>query len=377
VLKNLQFPYSENRNISVQIFEQAEQLDALWERFAQQDLFLQKPFLYHIEKNLKNELKPVYVKLFENDIPVGIVYAQIITFNSTFFNENTNENFLKKLQKNGIYCLLDFTQVKLLVIGNIYLTGQHGFSIASEFDTNIILDNVVKIICKQFKTKASIIKDIEPNALQIKGYSNIEVQPNMIFFNPNWSSFDDYLMALNSKHRVKAKKILGLGKELHLERLNHMNHEISETLYQLYLKMIANANYNLSKINRQYLHDLFYMENAHIYTIQLHGKIEAFFAYFNNGKYATAHYLGYNTELKNNVALYHNILFFLIQCTIHDKFEKMIWARTALEIKSSVGAKPETTSIIIRHENKYINACIAKGLQLFKQENWVERHPFK
>jgi hypothetical protein len=107
------------------------------------------------------------------------------------------------------------------------------------------------------------------------------------------------------------------------------------------------------------------------------GKLKHFFAYFNNGKYATAHYLGYNTALKNNVALYHNVLFFLVKCTIQDGFDYMIWARTALEIKSSVGAKPVKTSILIRHENKYLNACLQKGIQLFTQENWIERHPFK
>jgi hypothetical protein len=376
-LKEAHFIYKDNETIQIRIFNSIQNVDKEWEALAAQDYFLQPAFLSNIEMQLKEVLVPNYITIYHQNKIIGIIYTQLITFNAQFFNENVKENFLVKLQKNSLYCLLDWIQTKLLVVGNIYLTGQHGFIIDNAFDKNFILNNVVKTLSKHLKTRVSIIKDIQVNELNIDGYNQIEVQPNMIFYNKNWTNFDDYLNALNSKHRVKAKKIISLGSTLQLEKLQTMNSAISQTLYDLYLKMIENASYNLSKINKNYIEQLFYLENAHIYTVKLNGQIEAFFAYFNNGKYATAHYLGYNTALKNNVALYHNVLFFLVKCTIQDGFDYMIWARTALEIKSSVGAKPVKTSILIRHENKYLNACLQKGIQLFTQENWIERHPFK
>jgi predicted N-acyltransferase len=279
-LKEAHFIYKDNETIQIRIFNSIQNVDKEWEALAAQDYFLQPAFLSNIEMQLKEVLVPNYITIYHQNKIIGIIYTQLITFNAQFFNENVKENFLVKLQKNSLYCLLDWIQTKLLVVGNIYLTGQHGFIIDNAFDKNFILNNVVKTLSKHLKTRVSIIKDIQVNELNIDGYNQIEVQPNMIFYNKNWTNFDDYLNALNSKHRVKAKKIISLGSALQLEKLQTMNSAISQTLYDLYLKMIENASYNLSKINKNYIEQLFYLENAHIYTVKLNGQIEAFFRIF-------------------------------------------------------------------------------------------------
>ena len=63
---------------------------------------------------------------------------------------------------------------------------------------------------------------------------------------------------------------------------------------------------------------------------------------------------------------------------IDHNFESIVYARTAMEIKSSIGAKPEPMSMYIKHTNPLLNS----GLQsIFKfmspEQKWEERNPFK
>jgi hypothetical protein len=63
---------------------------------------------------------------------------------------------------------------------------------------------------------------------------------------------------------------------------------------------------------------------------------------------------------------------------IENGFERIIFGRTALEIKSSVGATPVHMSGFIFHTNKLINRFI--GTIFTKLEptlQWQQRHPLK
>ena len=61
-----------------------------------------------------------------------------------------------------------------------------------------------------------------------------------------------------------------------------------------------------------------------------------------------------------------------------NQFKKIIFGRTALEIKSSIGAKPITMSGFLYHKNKWINKYIDKIFKNLEPELvWQQRHPFK
>jgi hypothetical protein len=67
----------------------------------------------------------------------------------------------------------------------------------------------------------------------------------------------------------------------------------------------------------------------------------------------------------------------MIAYSINKKFKKIIFARTALEIKSSVGAKPYDMFGLMKHENKIINYFMPKLFKYFEPEvHWIERNPF-
>ena len=76
--------------------------------------------------------------------------------------------------------------------------------------------------------------------------------------------------------------------------------------------------------------------------------------------------------------LYLNMLYNMTQFGIENQFKKIIFGRTALEIKSSIGAKPVIMSGFIYHTNKWINRILPKIFpNLEPSLVWQQRHPFK
>jgi hypothetical protein len=52
------------------------------------------------------------------------------------------------------------------------------------------------------------------------------------------------------------------------------------------------------------------------------------------------YFLGYDDSIQREKMLYLNMLYDMIAYSINKGFKEIIFARTALEIKSSVGARP-------------------------------------
>jgi hypothetical protein len=89
-------------------------------------------------------------------------------------------------------------------------------------------------------------------------------------------------------------------------------------------------------------------------------------------------FLGYNKEENLHSQLYLNTLFDIIKQGIESKFSKINFSRTALEIKSSVGAVPQEMCCYMKHRSNFSNKFIRPILDYLNPEiEWVPRHPFK
>ena len=83
---------------------------------------------------------------------------------------------------------------------------------------------------------------------------------------------------------------------------------------------------------------------------------------------------------KINISSFLNkkIFFIIIIKEQKNLIEEIIFGRTALEIKSSIGAKPVMMSGFIFHSNKLINRYIGKIFEKLEPPiEWQQRHPFK
>jgi hypothetical protein len=88
--------------------------------------------------------------------------------------------------------------------------------------------------------------------------------------------------------------------------------------------------------------------------------------------------LGYDAEVQKENMLYLNMLYNMSEFGIAHGFKKIIFGRTALEIKSSIGAVPVKMSGFLYHRTPLINKYIAKIFPKLEPEMvWQQRHPFK
>jgi hypothetical protein len=72
------------------------------------------------------------------------------------------------------------------------------------------------------------------------------------------------------------------------------------------------------------------------------------------------------------------MLFDMIRQSIDSGKNKLVLARTAMEIKSSVGAVPEEMFGYIRANRSWINYLMPKVLELLRpKDDWLPRRPFK
>ena len=108
------------------------------------------------------------------------------------------------------------------------------------------------------------------------------------------------------------------------------------------------------------------------------GELTGFYTTVQNGTELEAHFLGMDLEKNRSQQLYLNMLFDIIREGIAMGAPKIVFARTAMEIKSSVGAKAIEMSSFIRHRNGFSNRFISQLMGfLSPSESWQPRHPFK
>ena len=98
-----------------------------------------------------------------------------------------------------------------------------------------------------------------------------------------------------------------------------------------------------------------------------------------NNKKLETYFLGYNPELQHEYQMYLNMLYNMANFGIENKMETIVFARTAMEIKSSIGAKPHTMYLYLKHTNNIIANTVLKFIVKYMNpiREWQERHPFK
>ena len=73
-----------------------------------------------------------------------------------------------------------------------------------------------------------------------------------------------------------------------------------------------------------------------------------------------------------------NILYDIINLGISYKVKEIAFSRTALEIKSSVGAEPEKMYCYVRHKKSMNNKMVPHLIGYLKpNDDWIQRKPFK
>ncbi len=364
------------------------------------NIFLQRSYLSIVEANPPQGMRFGYLVFYNNETPVGVALCQI-----KYFKGDDNIADLDVPRKDPCFFgglaqwfkrwVAGKAAADILVCGNLLLTGEHGYYFdyqkISPQDAAVALekalDQVVESMGKEgVRMPVILVKDIAPehpahgSLLVKKGFTEFDIQPNMVLDLP-FKNMDEYLAAMSTKYRTRAKRAFKKLEGVERRQLSYA--EIQQelpTIYRLYRDIANNAGFNMVDLNEHYLAalQLGLSEHFQMFAYYLEGQLVAFYTTIHNHDELEAHFLGYEKALNHDYQLYLNILYDIVKVGLENRCKQVVFARTALEIKSSVGAVAHDLSCYLRHQNTVANRFAPMILDYLKPvEQWQPRHPFK
>ena len=365
----------------------------IWEDLGcTKNIYFHPNFLKSLEKNHPKIIFSYVVLVDENNSPIAFASLKIIDF---YLNSIKSElDFLKNIGRK-LNIFPDKKPLKLLICGNTFVTGEHGVFIKENQNKKVIIKRLAESLNhfvnanKKLKKQidAFLLKDFAQESLFITDelkefkYHTFSVEPNMqLKLNDNWKNFDDYLAALKTKFRVKAKKAFKQSLDLRIEDVTLIN--ISQKLPEmttLYEKVASNAEFNLGNFNLEtykHLKEKF-GDDYILKSYWLEDKIVGFISGVINNKSLDAHFVGIDYQKNREYAIYQRMLYHYIEIAISKKLKTINFGRTASEIKSSVGAVPQDLTMYLRHKKTITNKILKLFLQRVQPKPFQQKFPFK
>lgn len=374
------------------IFSSIAQLPNNWDEVAHENAFLQTPYLKVLENAAPTNMQCFYIGIFKKAELIGVALAQYLDLNKLeSFGER--DKCIKTFIRNFIF--KNFAS-HVLFLGNNMITGQNCYAFKKAIDYKTISELLIECATeiKNYFKKQNItihivsFKDFYQecalafNEFGFKSIYEFNTQPNMVLELQNhWKNNEDYVLSFSKKYRDQYKrahkKIEGIEtRELSLEEIICKE----ERIYELYHYVAKNAPFNT-----------FFLDKHHFSTFKkqcgnrfvlcgyfLNEKLVGFHTLLLNGSVLETYFLGYDEYVQKEKMLYLNMLYNMTKFGIENQFKKIIFGRTALEIKSSIGAKPVVMSGFIYHTNTWINKMLPKIFpNLEPTLVWQQRHPFK
>ena len=353
----------------------------------QHNIMLSQEYFKTLETSCPENIKCFYIGFFNDNELIGGALLQYLNFIGH-----------KTFQKNETFCNVKNLVARrfsknVMILGNNMLTGQNGFY----FDVSkITIEKVIPLLDEavhemqrqEGKTSLIIYKDYQESFIKYfqgknhQSFYKFSVQPNMILrLQKNWLTFDDYLNAFSTKYRTRAKS--AKKKIVSIEKFEMNLHDIKihqKQMNILYQNVAENAPFNTFFLSENHFESMkeSLKENFKVFGYYLNENLIGFYTLILNHRDIDTYFLGYDRELQKEKQIYLNMLLDMVEFGINEKFNRIIFGRTALEIKSTIGAEPVEIFGLIKHNNLLINRFIQN---IFKSVNptveWIQRKPFK
>ncbi len=357
-------------------------------------LLMRHPYLRAVENSSEKTHEHRYVLIYLGPIPVAAAVFNIIQIRSDDFG-SVSKRTEQSSQMNNLICKIkDKAALRILIAGNIHLSGSHGFHYDKSLDSATAYHALAEAAYrirqsekKRGKIHIQLIKDFYKgefecsNYLKNFKYRKFEVDPNMIVhIRDSWKHFDDYLADMKNKYRSRAKSVIKKGITLERRILGYNEIEsYQERINILYENVAEKAKFRIVNIPAGYFYHLKkgLKDEFEFLGYFLNGVLVGFTCSIFWGENCEGHTIGLDYEFNNKHAIYQNILYDDIKMAIKKGKKYVIFGRTALEIKSAVGAQPAKMQCFIRHPNSISNKLLKPVFRHIKTSEWTPRSPFK
>lgn len=383
--------------IDYEIYSSVKELPSDWNDFVAHDIFLQLPYLGALEQASPGNISSYYLGVFNDSQLIGVAIIQRVELYLEDIFRNYKDSRIRQKFKHFVS---KFLRGNMLVVGNLMHTGQHGFY----FDTAAIsqseflklsynaLEKLEQIIKKKRNKRIRVImfKDyFQDDSIHLEDYffkshklHRLTVQPNMIMdIQSNWENLDGYLLDLNKKYRQRYRAARKKASRIVKKELSLLEIELNcDQLHDLYKTVSDNAKINTFILPKGHFCEMKRHLGAHfkVFGYYLEDTLIGFHSLILNNEKLETYFLGYDEKDQNANQLYLNMLYDMLEFGIDQKFKSIVFARTAMEIKSSVGAKPIKMNLYLKHTNSFMNTALDRIFKLMNPaQQWEERHPFK
>ena len=380
-----------NTTYSFQIYNSASLLPLEWNSLADNNIFLTREYLEILENSSPVNMICHFIGIFDKETLLGIALTQFL-FAEKLESFGERDQCLKTSVRN--FAFKNFAS-HVLFVGNNMLTGQNAFAFSPNVKEAKAIKTLHKAITqlkKDLKSQGKKVhitsikdftaKEIEPLQAEFKNNYTFSTQPNMVFeINRNWKTEQDYIDALSKKYRDQYKRARKKSEGIEKKKMSLSDiRKYEDVIYELYFHVAKNAPFNTFFLARN--HFSFFKEimkdDFLLYGYFLDEKLIGFNTLIKNGAVMDTYFLGYDESIQREKMLYLNMLYDMIAYSINQGFSSIVFARTALEIKSSVGAKPVKMYGLITHSNTLINHNIGRFFNYLEPKTeWQERNPFK
>ena len=231
------------KDFSLEVFDTIENLPEMqWNKqIPEANFLMQYDELKLIETTHSGSMQFRYVLAKKEGVTIGAMYFQVVMFHANqlinYFPASAETNFAMKGLKVFSEKLLNLINVKLLVSGNVFMTGENGFYFTHDIDkatrAKILRKTTRDIMKNDSSIKAVLVSDLYHPKTEFDtdfkkcGYNEIYVESDMsIHLREEWKTFNDYMNALSSKYRVRAKRVFvlcgenGVEKKLQLSEMH-------------------------------------------------------------------------------------------------------------------------------------------------------------
>ncbi|MBC8069611.1 MAG: GNAT family N-acetyltransferase [Deltaproteobacteria bacterium] len=376
-----------------------------WDEVVGARFFMGRDYLGAIERARPPRMSFRYALCYDGMRPVAAAAYQVIDIALDAFGSRVQpqpspdaslRDVVRKVRRNALRTVGDALgesgAQRLLINGNGLVTGEHGFAIAPGVDPRQAMHGladatyrirraeklhggIASVLIKEFSSAARGHAD----ELLRFGYHPFEVDPNMaVEIDPSWRSLEDYLATFTAKYRRKAKDARKQAKRLHSRRLSTaeiVRH--AAALHELYLAVHEKASFRLANPGPDYFPSLAEAlgDDLVLRVWSLDDALVGCSAALGRGDGFEAHMVGLDYEHNHEHGIYQNALYDFVGDAIARGVRSLSMGRTALEIKSSIGATPRPMTCFMRHANPLGNRLIAPLVAQIEPTPWTPRNP--
>ena len=287
-----------------------------------------------------------------------------------------------KLAQTYLYSGDGVFQFNIRVLGTVLSSGDHAY----RFHDDISVEDRFELIHQALSApktngskppKSSMIKDYyteKPWSERIAGKSvwhskwiDLEFDPVMeVELNEDWNSFEDYTSALRKKSRTKIRRILRGSEELELKDLSIEEViEKADELHSLYKQVYDRAGFTLGQLYKEDFVSLkkYWGDDFPVLAYFLDGEMVGFQCGIVTVNTTEAFFVGFMLEENKLHFMYQRMLLEFIKQGIEKGSTKVAMGRTALDIKSSLGACPKRLVCHMKVDNVFIH-MLTRGVAL-------------